>query len=415
MEKEEFIQRKKKVKKTYKLKRLSFKKSKGKNIDNDKTIIKSINNNAKKVKARNPGVDFVRIISMYAIIIHHIIVHGGLFNKYNQYKELILMNISTYWHVSCYALISGYIGYKSNKYSNLLYLSLWTIFYSSLITYYMNKYRPKFYTRKLIYKDFFPVIFEAYWYFTKYFGMYLFLPVINKGIESLNKSELRMVFISIIFIFIIVKDYLNPNADPFIISNGNSVLWLLICYLTGAYFGKFKHDYHGIKKYIHYFAYIIVFYYSTILCYKNSNKPIMYDNGYFKFNLKIFLKNIFVERLSSVPMILQSICVLLLFTEIKYNKYLSKIITFIGPLTYGIYLIHDNVLIRENIIKHLFKNDPYNLPLIKVIKLVLLRGLKVFGICAFIDYLRHIAFTFLRIRTLCIFVEKIIFKIVNFF
>ena len=66
-------------------------------------------------------------------------------------------------------------------------------------------------------------------------------------------------------------------------------------------------------------------------------------------------------------------------------------------------------------IKHLFKNDPYNLPLLKVIKLVLLRGLKVFGICAFIDYLRHIAFTILRIRTLCTFVEKILFKIVNFF
>ena len=45
-----------------------------------------------------------------------------------------------------------------------------------------------------------PILFQKYWYFTKYFGMYLFLPVINKGIEGLTRSELRIVVISIIFI-----------------------------------------------------------------------------------------------------------------------------------------------------------------------------------------------------------------------
>jgi surface polysaccharide O-acyltransferase-like enzyme len=245
--------------------------------------------------------------------------------------------------------------------------------------------------------------------------MYLFLPVINKGIERLTKSELRMIFISLIFFFVIMKDYMNPNSDPFTMNGGYSVVWLLICYLIGAYFGKFKHDYHGIKKFIHYFVYIIMFYYSTILCYKIPNKSIMYGYGYYKIKLMTFLKSIFVMRISSVPMILQSICVLLLFTQIKYNQYLAKIITFIGPLTFGVYLIHENQLIKEIIMKNIFKKEPYNLTLRIVIKLVLLKGLKLFGICAFIDYLRHISFTVLRIRKICIFIEKIMFKIVNFF
>ena len=416
MEKEQIFKRKKKVKKNYLIKGLLFKKPiiEYKKIDNDKTINDAINNNVQKVKIRNPGVDFIRIISMYAIVVHHILLHGGVLSKYYQYKELHLMNISCFWHVSTYALISGYIGYKSNKYSNLLYLSLWTMFYSSLISYYYNKYKPQLYTPKLIYKHFFPVIFDEYWYFTKYFGMYLFLPVINKGIERLTKSELRMVFISLIFIFVIMKDYMNPESDPFTMNGGYSVVWLLICYLIGAYFGKFKHDYHGIKKFIHYFVYIIVFYYSTILCYKIPNKSIMYGYGYYKIKLMTFLKSIFVMRIYSVPMILQSICVLLLFTQIKYNQYLAKIITFIGPLTFGVYLIHDKPIIRDFVIKNLFKKDPYNLTLRIVIKLVLLRGLKIYGICVFIDYLRHILFTVLRIRKICILIEKIIFKIVNF-
>ena len=36
-------------------------------------------------------------------------------------------------------------------------------------------------------------------YFTAYFGMYLYLPVINKGISLLTKSEFKLVVISISF------------------------------------------------------------------------------------------------------------------------------------------------------------------------------------------------------------------------
>ena len=89
-------------------------------VDNDK--IDSIGNNAKKVKVRNAGVDMVRIISMYFISIHHILGHGRAISKFRKYRELVLMNIISFFHVCTYALISGYIGYKSNKYSNLLFL-----------------------------------------------------------------------------------------------------------------------------------------------------------------------------------------------------------------------------------------------------------------------------------------------------
>ena len=116
-----------------------------------------------------------------------------------------------------------------------------------------------------------------------------------------------------------------------------------------------------------------------------------------------YLKKIFI-------IILQSISVLLFLTQIKYNKFLGKIISFIGPLTFGVYLIHEHSLIRVFFIRNLFAKDSYNLHLHSIIKLILLRALKIFAICACIDYLRHILFTFLRIRKICIFIEKIIFK-----
>ena len=410
MDKKEKFKRKKILEYSYSIKKKLFKNKKSNKLIVDNNKNDAFWNNVKKVKVRNAGIDMIRIASMYSIIVHHILVHGRAIRKYNKYRELVLMNIISFWHVSTYALISGYIGYKSNKYSNLLYLLFWVILYNASITYYLNRFRPEFKTGKVNYIYFFPVILGHYWYFTEYFGMYLFLPVINKGIAYLTKSELRNVFISLIFIYIIEKDIMNPRGDPFRMGSGYSSIWLLICFLMGAYFGKFKYNYHGFKKFIFFVLYLNIFYYSTYFCYNISFYPMQNVSGYYKTKLMIYLKQIFVQRISSLPMILQSISVLLFLTQIKYNKYLAKIITFIGPLTFGIYLIHEHPLIRASIIRNLFTKDPINLPLLSVFKLILLRALKIFTISASIDYMRHILFTLLRIRKLCIFIEEIIFR-----
>ena len=399
---------------SYVKRKLTKKKPKKKRINkNDNKeifLLNKIDNYDNKRKIRNPGVDSVRILGMYAIIVHHILHYSKLFEKYRKYKELVLMNISCFWHVSSYALISGYIGYKSHKYSNLLYLWICAFFYSIGIIYYF-KYKLKVYNREIKFEYYFPVYYDEFWYFSKYFGMYLFLPVVNKGIVYLTKSELKIVVISLILIYVVFKDIIAPNKDAFEMNRGYSVIWLLIFYLTGAYFGKFKTTYNRIKKFILIAICIFVFYLSTYLCYYFSNYPIDNSKGYLKIKAIRALKNLFVLRISSVPMILQSISIVLLLTEIKYNKYLAKIITFIGPLTFGIYLSHTHPKILSNVLEKLFTKESYNLSLNIVIKLVLIRGLKIFVICLIIDYLRHILFIFLRCRKICIYFERIIYKI----
>jgi hypothetical protein len=78
---------------------------------------------------------------MYAIITHHVLIFGNIFKKYDKYKELILMNTTCYWHVRIYALISGYIGYKTNKYSTSTFYFFW-------------KFKPNM-TQKIQLEDFF--------------------------------------------------------------------------------------------------------------------------------------------------------------------------------------------------------------------------------------------------------------------
>ena len=125
----------------------------------------------------------------------------------------------------------------------------------------------------------------------------------------------------------------------------------------------------------------------------------------------IFLKSIFIMRVDSFTMILQSLSIMLFLTIINYNKYISKIITFIGPLTFGIFLIHENEMIRKIMITNIFENYSSQLPLNSVIQIILLRSLKIFGICLIIEYLRNILFRILQIRKILIFIEKLIFKL----
>ena len=384
-------------------------------------IIKKSNDNhenqkQKTIKIREPGIDFVRILAMYAIIIHHLIFFGNLKRKYyNYYKTLDFIEICTFWHVCSYALISGIIGYKTTKYSNLIYLWFCVLFYSVGIFILLKIFRPELIGQEKILYYFFPVFFNRYWYFTQYFGMYLFLPAINKGISILTKSELKVLVISLISVYIICKDLINSQNDTFGMKNGYSVLGLLIFYITGTYIGKHRFVYNGIKKFIFCFICAFIFLISTLLCYYRSNYLPKNINNYYNYKMKLFIiiKRLFIMRISSVPMILQAISVTLFFMQIKYNKFFAKIITFLGPLTFGVYLSHTHHKIANNFVGQLFKNDSTRTPLNIIIMLMFTRGLKILGICFAIEYLRNLLYNRCRIKMLCIFFEKMIYKILG--
>jgi len=210
----------------------------------------SINKNKEK-KVRNPGVDTIRIIGMYGIIINHLLfLYGkGAMFKYSKYsKYLKILHIFSFWHNNGFALISGIVGNNSFKYSNLLYLWFDVFFYSVSINIYFKIFNRGSYIKSNFSKDFFPIIFNRYWYFSAYFGMCLFLPAINLGISNLNKNDFKLMIITLLFLFVFWKDIKNPNEDVFNMNGGFSLIWLLTYYLTGAYICRYRRIYSGIKK-----------------------------------------------------------------------------------------------------------------------------------------------------------------------
>ena len=256
-----------------KLKKIKRNLKKNKRPKEKKIEVKDINNNNQNeissnqniIKKRNAGVDLLRIITMIGIVYAHVIYHGKGLDKYNKYKDKIL-SVFTYFffHNNAYGLISGVVGYKSTKYSNLLYLWLCVVFYSVGFHYYYLKYKKVANIDAELYKEYYPVIYGRYWYFTSYFGMFLFLPAVNKGIQYLNKPEFKALVMSIFGIFVVWKSYMNSKSDHFKMNGGKSPIWLLCLYITGAYIGKYNVVYTGIKRYIFSFIYLFFFYFHVI-------------------------------------------------------------------------------------------------------------------------------------------------------
>ena len=357
-------------------------------------------------KLRNPKIDFIRIIGMFAIIIHHLIVHGNAIQKLGNYNEINLLNILCMWHVSSFGIISGLVGNNTHKFSNLLYLWILVVFYSFIIYMIYNKIKYPFFNKDVLLL-LFPVVKSRYWYWTTYFGLYPFLPFINGNLSLISRIQFKKCMYFMIGIFIIWSSY---YSDPFIQNNGHSSFTLLTYYVYGCY----------INKYI--FSKNIIIVYRILICILCTIVFIIASLMTYNINIKNSfpnisqnIKNIFKVETNSFPMILQVFSITIFIAQIQFNKYISQIITFVGPLTFDIYIIHENSYIHNHYIIKIFNGKSNNLSISNIYFLIIKNGIYIFSICLFFAYIRNTIFRILKIKNICNYFEIIAGKILNYF
>ena len=87
---------------------------------------------------RNCGVDCLRIVAMFAIVLQHCILHSGILQEQNifsiKYGLVDLVTFFCFGAVNTYLLISGYINVNTKyKLSRIMYLWIEVIFYNLII------------------------------------------------------------------------------------------------------------------------------------------------------------------------------------------------------------------------------------------------------------------------------------------
>ena len=132
---------------------------------------------------RNYGIDLLKIIAMINIINLHINLRLS-FLKLNakdpKYKQVYRLEVFSYWPVDAFGLISGIVGFKKYKFSNLIFLYFQYYFYSIISGFYL--YYKSLINLEIIFHRFFPIGIKYHWYVNAYFYMYLLFPFINKSI-----------------------------------------------------------------------------------------------------------------------------------------------------------------------------------------------------------------------------------------
>ena len=82
-----------------------------------------------KMKKRNYGIDLLRLVAMYMIVILHVLGNGGVLEATNGLKNSLawFMEIGSYCAVNCYAIISGYVCYheQEKEYHYEKFLHFW--------------------------------------------------------------------------------------------------------------------------------------------------------------------------------------------------------------------------------------------------------------------------------------------------
>ena len=228
-----------------------------------------------------------------------------------------------------------------------------------------------------------PVTFSMWWFASTYFVLYLLHPFLNRLLNNLNKKNYQGLLILTVFCWSIIPTFLNSAYES------NDLLWFITLYAIAGYEKKF-----GFNKIFNIKTYFFLFFLFFLLTYSSSIVFMLLGtkSTFFSSHVTYFYGQ------EKINILLVSLTLFLAFTKLKL-KY-SKFINIVASATFGVYLIHDNFLMRQYLWIDLFKNASYQ-NCLKLIPYSIGVVLLVYIVCTIIDLL--------RIYT----VEKIYLKFIN--
>lgn len=360
---------------------------------------------------RNYGIDILRHLSMFMVVMLHVLGHGGiLYNISNtSFKGIVVwfIYLSSYCAVNVFALISGYLGVNSrHKSRNIINLSFQVIFYCLIFTlaYFItsiaNGVKIGFGNtlRNLFPSVFYTSMFGNYWYFAAYFCLFPLMPLLNKILE-LPKQYLKKVMLFAFIVFICIYQFSKNYINIVAFNSGYSILWLAFLYLVGGYFAKYK-TLEKIRGWGCFVGFVVCV--SLTLINLLLSDKITELLGTEKFSMVLF-------SYTSPTTFLSAVFLLGLFSKIKINSIkVKKILKVIHPAAFGVYLIHSHIFVWKYL-------KPGITPVVNysgwtLVPAVFAICLTIYIACLLIDLLRIKLFKITKVNTLSVKIEEKIEK-----
>ena len=195
---------------------------------------------------RKVNFELLRILAMLMIVTLHYLDKGRVLSDLKQPMgvwghSVWFVEALCILAVNVYVLISGYLGYKNEfrlyKVTGFI-KKVW--FYSvflTIIALMAGLWKWESFGMYGAIDALLPLSTNRYWFATSFFVLMLLMPLLNKGIAQLEQKQFRILILIAVLFFSVTKTFI-PYQFPHD-NAGYDVMWFVVLYLTGAYFGKY--------------------------------------------------------------------------------------------------------------------------------------------------------------------------------
>ncbi len=315
------------------------------NISNKEKIKEQeINNNSienSKNKNRNSSIELLKIFAMFLIVLSHTVPFWWIADTANSInldkviennQQFILLIFRYLGQVGnlIFIISSAYFLLDSKKVkiqkAMYMFVDVFAISMINVAIFLALKVNVK--TDCLI-EQFMPITLKNNWFISTYILYYLIHPWLNKIIDELSKRKLLLINLGITLFYIV-----NLVAELFV-PISNDILGVILIYFIVAYFKKYLKSYNNSKM-LNFFTLLVSLF--------------MLMLSIVTINMLGAKEEYFSEKMLAMANIYNPLILLIsisIFNIANTTSFYIKEINKISSLTMLIYLIHDNMLIRE--------------------------------------------------------------------
>lgn len=301
---------------------------------------------------RQANFELLRIVAMFMIITLHYLVKGDpalyeLNGRTSVYYAVKLLEAFCIVSVNCYVLLSGYFLIESEwKPGRILSLLLQVLFYSILIPVLMLCIGMISWSELSIYDwlgFLLPIETEHYWFATAYVMMYLFVPVLAAGVKKMTKKQLQTVIILLLLFFSLGKSIVP--ADLVTDNYGYHYGWFLCLFLIAAYLRLYgckllERKRAGLCLYVGMCLGIFLLSTAAGLLADRVDAFGYYEEMPYTYN--------------HVLCLMGAVGLFSVFSKVRIWKHRTEaLIRRLAPYTFGVYLLHEHILVRYEWMKWL--------------------------------------------------------------
>lgn len=297
-------------------------------------------------RKRQANFEILRVLAMAMIVVMHYMLKGGIAVPMSENGSLVnhaawLIEAFCIVAANCYVLISGYFLVEAEwKLNKLIMLAAQVLFYSLLVPVVCIPLGIGNVAEWSIYEWIFAVLplqMDHYWFATSYVLLFMLVPVLAPGVRQLSKKQMQITIGVLLFYYCVIK-----SISPILLSTDNygyDLGWFICLFLIAAYIRL-----HGIpffegkgKSFIIYvFCSVGIFGISAIAGF------ICRQTGALKYYMDMpYCYNYFLTLTGAVALFY-------LFKQIEFKESgLVRLICRVAPYTFGIYLLHENMAVRD--------------------------------------------------------------------